>query len=70
MQYLIPIPLNIGPITLNIIGPYYRNIFKIKFDISLSYRPNMSNLPCGFGVRIVPLYPPACRKRRLKGGAV
>src|SRR6218665_613355 len=26
--------------------------------------------PCGFGVRIVPLYPPACRKRRLKGGWV
>src|SRR6218665_2113627 len=24
--------------------------------------------PCGFGVRIVPLYPPAYRKRRLKGG--
>src|SRR6218665_1991753 len=24
--------------------------------------------PCGFGVRIVPLYPPACHKRRLKGG--
>src|SRR6218665_2683550 len=23
---------------------------------------------CGFGVRIVPLYPPACRKRRLTGG--
>src|SRR6218665_3965725 len=23
---------------------------------------------CGFGVRIVSLYPPACRKRRLKGG--
>src|SRR6218665_2532029 len=26
--------------------------------------------PCGFGVRSVPLYPPACRKRRLKGGWV
>src|SRR6218665_2896577 len=24
--------------------------------------------PCGFGVRIVLLYPPACHKRRLKGG--
>src|SRR6218665_2352042 len=24
--------------------------------------------PCGFGVRIVLLYSPACRKRRLKGG--
>src|SRR6218665_2939474 len=23
---------------------------------------------CGFGVRIFPLYPCACRKRRLKGG--
>ena len=23
---------------------------------------------CGYGVRIVPLCPPACRKRRLKGG--
>src|SRR6218665_1290556 len=28
----------------------------------------MQYTPCGFGVRIVPLYPPACRKRRLKGG--
>ena len=26
--------------------------------------------PCGFGVSIVPLYPPACRKRQLKGGGV
>ena len=25
---------------------------------------------CTFGVRIVPLYPPACRKRRLRGGGV
>src|SRR6218665_3417048 len=24
--------------------------------------------PCGFWVRIVPLYPPACHKRRLKDG--
>ena len=24
--------------------------------------------PLQFGVRIVPVYPPACRKRRLKGG--
>src|SRR6218665_1781074 len=24
--------------------------------------------PCRFGVRIVLLYPPACRKRRVKGG--
>src|SRR6218665_3073322 len=29
---------------------------------------NIEAILCGFGVRIVPLYPPACRKRRLKGG--
>ena len=28
----------------------------------------LSLVNCEFGVRIVPLYPPACRKRRLKGG--
>src|SRR6218665_1191846 len=28
----------------------------------------LSITPCWFGIRIVPLYPPACRKRRLKGG--
>jgi len=26
--------------------------------------------PCGFGVGIIPLYPPACRKRRLIGDAL
>src|SRR6218665_2924724 len=31
-------------------------------------RLTLSVTPCWFGVRIVPLYPPACRKRRLKGG--
>src|SRR6218665_2580705 len=31
-------------------------------------RLTLSVTPCWFGVRIDPLYPPACRKRRLKGG--
>src|SRR6218665_645201 len=30
----------------------------------------LKNCPCRFGVRIVLLYPPACRKRQLKGGAL
>src|SRR6218665_271530 len=31
-------------------------------------RCKLDSNPCRFGVRIVLLYPPACRKRRLKGG--
>src|SRR6218665_3561682 len=34
----------------------------------LSFSPPIfAPSPCKFGVRLVPLYPPACRKRRLKG---
>src|SRR6218665_3843698 len=29
---------------------------------------NVDHNPCRFGARIVLLHPPACRKRRLKGG--
>src|SRR6218665_2744713 len=39
--------------------------FLLRFSSHLSM---LWKSPCGFGVRIVPLYPPACRKRRLKGG--
>src|SRR6218665_205289 len=39
-------------------------IFKTKV---LDFRLQMCYTPCRFGVRIVLLKPPACRKRRLKG---
>src|SRR6218665_1659629 len=38
-------------------------ISKTYYTAKTYYTP-----PCGFGVRTVPLYLPACRKRRLKGG--
>src|SRR6218665_2024526 len=38
---------------------------------NLKYKPLIITMylninPCGFGVRIVPLFPPACHKRQLK----
>src|SRR6218665_3201424 len=44
-----------------------RFLFTVTYSESL-YTSRYSAHPCRFGVRIVLLSPPACRKRRLKGG--